>query len=86
MMGSSSTALLLFVDETNDNLTVANCGDTRAILCRAGRALQLTRDQKSGASLFPTSVDLSDQGESSTTNRFKFGFGGIRSTPNNSPP
>ena len=41
---SGSTACAVLVDHTD--IYVANCGDTRAILCRAGQAIELSRDHK----------------------------------------
>lgn len=43
---SGSTACAVMVDHTD--IYVANCGDTRAILCRAGQAIELSRDHKPG--------------------------------------
>ena len=40
--GSTLAALLV----TRRSLTVANVGDSRAVLCRAGAALPLSRDHK----------------------------------------
>lgn len=41
---SGSTACAVLVDHSD--IFVANCGDTRAILCRAGQAIELSRDHK----------------------------------------
>ena len=52
-----STALAIVVHEDDDrgdyggsgsgrSIVVANVGDSRAVLCRAGRAMDLTRDHK----------------------------------------
>lgn len=43
---AGSTALVAVVDAPWKRLTVANCGDSRAVLCRAGRALPLSTDHK----------------------------------------
>lgn len=39
-----STAVVAVV--TPDKIIVANCGDSRAILCRNGKAIPLSNDQK----------------------------------------
>lgn len=41
-----STALVVMVGK--DELVVASCGDSRAVLCRAGMAVPLSRDHKVG--------------------------------------
>mmetsp|Transcript_120663 Transcript_120663/g.341848 ORF Transcript_120663/g.341848 Transcript_120663/m.341848 type:complete len:389 (+) Transcript_120663:128-1294(+) len=45
-----STAIVVVIDCGNGarprSLTVANCGDSRAVLCREGRALELSEDHK----------------------------------------
>ncbi|KAL6960281.1 protein-serine,threonine phosphatase [Sarracenia purpurea var. burkii] len=41
---AGSTAVVAVV--TADRIVVANCGDSRAVLCRAGRALPLSSDHK----------------------------------------
>ncbi|CAK0876909.1 unnamed protein product [Prorocentrum cordatum] len=49
---TGSTALVVLVDLGEDDaggprrLTVANCGDSRAVLCRGGRARDLSEDHK----------------------------------------
>ena len=43
-MGVGSTAVAALVGRRR--VWVANCGDSRAVLCRAGRAVQLTDDHK----------------------------------------
>jgi len=43
---SGTTACVVVVD--HDAIYASNCGDTRAILCRAGQAIELTRDHKPG--------------------------------------
>ncbi|XP_030532919.1 probable protein phosphatase 2C 75 isoform X2 [Rhodamnia argentea] len=40
--GSTAVAALL----TPDRIVVANCGDSRAVLCRGGKAIPLSRDHK----------------------------------------
>lgn len=41
---TGSTAVVAVV--TADHIIVANCGDSRAVLCRAGRAVPLSVDHK----------------------------------------
>lgn len=41
---TGSTAVVVMVD--NQNLTVANCGDSRAVLSRQGKTVPLTSDHK----------------------------------------
>ena len=43
---AGSTANLFLWDPTNYMGHVANCGDTRSVLSRAGKAVDITRDQK----------------------------------------
>lgn len=43
---SGSTAVIILWDSTAACLHIANAGDTRAVLCRGGRAIDLTRDKK----------------------------------------
>jgi len=43
---SGATAVSLVIDRKNEYLTVANSGDTRAVLCRKGKAIRLTKDHK----------------------------------------
>ncbi|CAE7799552.1 PPM1B [Symbiodinium sp. CCMP2592] len=43
-----STAIVALLDKTGDSrsVTVANCGDSRAVLCRNGTAVELSEDHK----------------------------------------
>jgi len=43
---SGTTACAVLID--HEAIYSANCGDTRAILCRAGQAVELSRDHKPG--------------------------------------
>mmetsp|Transcript_69961 Transcript_69961/g.111271 ORF Transcript_69961/g.111271 Transcript_69961/m.111271 type:complete len:447 (+) Transcript_69961:195-1535(+) len=43
---SGATSVTLVLDQKNRHFTVANCGDTRAVLCRKGKAIRLTKDHK----------------------------------------
>ena len=43
---SGATSVTLLLDRKNHCFTVANSGDTRAVLCRKGRAIRLTKDHK----------------------------------------
>lgn len=42
--GVGSTAVVAVV--TPDKIVVANCGDSRAVLCRNGKAVPLSNDHK----------------------------------------
>mmetsp|Transcript_58633 Transcript_58633/g.163591 ORF Transcript_58633/g.163591 Transcript_58633/m.163591 type:complete len:433 (-) Transcript_58633:71-1369(-) len=44
-----STAIIVYVDRQEGhprNIVVANCGDSRAVLCRSGQAVELSEDHK----------------------------------------
>lgn len=41
-----STAIVVLIDSDAGRVVVANCGDSRAILCRAGKAIELSQDHK----------------------------------------
>jgi len=43
---SGATAVTVVLDRKNKYLCVANAGDTRAVLCRKGKAIRLTKDHK----------------------------------------
>jgi serine/threonine protein phosphatase PrpC len=43
---SGSTATVLLWDHQGEMVTVGNSGDTRAVLCRGGAAVDITRDKK----------------------------------------
>merc|ERR1719295_205302 len=43
---SGATAVSMVIDRKNKYFTVANSGDTRAVLCRRGKAIRLTKDHK----------------------------------------
>lgn len=43
---SGATSVTLVIDRKNKHFTVANAGDTRAVLCRKGKAIRLTKDHK----------------------------------------
>merc|ERR1740123_399529 len=43
---SGATSVTLLLDRKNACFTVANAGDTRAVLCRKGKAIRLTKDHK----------------------------------------
>lgn len=45
-----STAVVAIV--TPDKIVVANCGDSRAVLCRNGKAVPLSTDHKVSSQLF----------------------------------
>lgn len=45
---SGSTAVVALL--TSEHIIVANCGDSRAVLCRAGRAIPLSFDHKVSSS------------------------------------
>jgi protein phosphatase 2C len=44
VMFSGSTAVVVIL--TQDDIIVANCGDSRAVLCRGGRSMPLSIDHK----------------------------------------
>lgn len=41
-----STAIVVLVDCSSGRVAVANCGDSRAVLCRNGKAIDLSEDHK----------------------------------------
>lgn len=41
-----STAIVVLIDSEAGRICVANCGDSRAVLCRKGEALELSQDHK----------------------------------------
>jgi len=43
---AGSCAVCVLLDSPNDRMVVANIGDSRAVLCRGGKAIALTRDHK----------------------------------------
>eukprot|EP01084_Bolivina_argentea_P024703 45984_1 len=43
---SGATSVTLVLDRKNKYFAVANSGDTRAVLCRRGKAIRLTKDHK----------------------------------------
>eukprot|EP01084_Bolivina_argentea_P123011 218016_1 len=43
---SGATSVTLVIDKKNKQFTIANAGDTRAVLCRKGKAIRLTKDHK----------------------------------------
>lgn len=51
-----STAVVAIV--TPEKIVVANCGDSRAVLCRNGKAFPLSSDHKVGFGLFVCSFNL----------------------------
>mmetsp|Transcript_13550 Transcript_13550/g.23887 ORF Transcript_13550/g.23887 Transcript_13550/m.23887 type:complete len:454 (+) Transcript_13550:117-1478(+) len=46
LVGSTAIVVLLDNSGPNKKLTVSNCGDSRAVLCRNGKALELSEDHK----------------------------------------
>ena len=44
--GSGSTALVLVVDGVRGELVVVNVGDSRCVLSRAGKAIDLSSDHR----------------------------------------
>jgi serine/threonine protein phosphatase PrpC len=44
IMGSASTAVLIHISSDARTLTLINCGDSRALICRNGEAIQLSKD------------------------------------------
>jgi len=49
--GSGCTACSVLVCKETGRMWVANCGDSRAVLCRAGQAIELTKDHKASDAL-----------------------------------
>lgn len=43
---AGSTATVMLWDHVDRVVAVANCGDSRSVLCREGRAIDITRDKK----------------------------------------
>jgi serine/threonine protein phosphatase PrpC len=43
---AGSTATVMLWDHVDRVIAVANCGDSRSVLCRDGRAVDITRDKK----------------------------------------
>jgi len=41
-----STAIVVLIDAKNGRISVANCGDSRALLCRKGEVVELSEDHK----------------------------------------